>query len=291
MNRRASEISLLSPGTGKDERLKKSLSKRCSTVISMLAGVPHVQDRYISKAADFLGMNDPVKLCWALVRHGGVLCETLNFFRPNTISSIHAFQRSTPIQSYEEFIDANAKENVYKYIISSKEELFLKDEDLFALSEIYKDNTNCFVKAITSLERLLKRIEETKHICFLKPIDEAQALKRLSTKSTISGSLEDGINSPADEMAPKTNRDKILDEIVNTEITYVDDLETLHSFKERCSQEAILTRDEIEAIFSNIDDLLDFQRKFLVGMERAYSEDPKNPNLLDLWESNVFLFI
>ncbi|KAJ6586380.1 Dbl homology domain-containing protein [Mycena vulgaris] len=62
-------------------------------------------------------------------------------------------------------------------------------------------------------------------------------------------------------------RNNIIRELVETEKKYVQDLELLQKYATALSQSNLLDQGTIDLIFSNVTPLLDFQRKFLIGLE------------------------
>lgn len=268
------------------DRNKKSLFRRCNVLLTMLANVPNV-DHTIEKVLKIINDNDPVKIVWSLLRQGSTLCDTLNYLRPGTIENINPL----PDHDYldESFLsDKQAKENVKKYLDASKEEFFMTDEDLFSLSDLYKDDSNCLVKAMDTVEKLLKRIEETKRVDLSKKLTP-EVSKRLSSASTSSRplSFQSELGTTEELEEENTNRAKVLKEILETEVNYVDDLERLQKYSIACRDQEVLNPAEISQIFKNLDQLLDFQRRFLVAMEREYNNNQRNPDLLSLFEQHV----
>jgi cell division control protein 24 len=63
------------------------------------------------------------------------------------------------------------------------------------------------------------------------------------------------------------NRSKVIMELLNTERTYILALEELQQYMRECEQTKILTKEATYAMFANLNDLLDFQRRFLIAME------------------------
>lgn len=76
----------------------------------------------------------------------------------------------------------------------------------------------------------------------------------------------------------RTQRQHIIDELVSTERTYVQHLEVLQAFKKLVEQRGFIPGDAIHDIFLNLNNLLDFQRRFLIRVEQtnALPEEEQN---------------
>ncbi|KAJ6511788.1 Dbl homology domain-containing protein [Mycena vulgaris] len=62
-------------------------------------------------------------------------------------------------------------------------------------------------------------------------------------------------------------RDNIIRELVETEKKYVGDLEIMQKYANALSRSRLLDEDTLHRLFSNLTPILNFQRKFLVGLE------------------------
>lgn len=75
-----------------------------------------------------------------------------------------------------------------------------------------------------------------------------------------------------DENGKKPKRYYIVEEFVQTERKYVQDLENLHELKKAIEAKGVITGDVVHAIFLNINAILDFQRRFLIKIETTNSQ-------------------
>lgn len=66
---------------------------------------------------------------------------------------------------------------------------------------------------------------------------------------------------------PKDKRDKTVEELLLTERKYVQDLELLHTYQCKLQSSGLLSADTIHYLFPNLNILIDFQRRFLIGIE------------------------
>ena len=71
----------------------------------------------------------------------------------------------------------------------------------------------------------------------------------------------------------QTTRQRIINELVETERDYINHLENLQQFKKELEQNGVLPGDVIHDIFLNLDGLLEFQRRFQVRLEQQYSSE------------------
>lgn len=72
---------------------------------------------------------------------------------------------------------------------------------------------------------------------------------------------------PTDGSWDATYYDQIVKELVDSERKYVHDLENLHDLKDTLTQKGLVPNDIICSIFSNTDEILDFQKRFLNQVE------------------------
>ncbi|KAJ2496777.1 Guanine nucleotide exchange factor for Cdc42p, partial [Coemansia sp. RSA 2049] len=75
---------------------------------------------------------------------------------------------------------------------------------------------------------------------------------------------------------PQDNRDRVVKEFVETERRYVQDLELLQGYMEEVHKKNIISSDSLRYIFANLNSLVDFQRRFLIGVEANASQPPED---------------
>lgn len=69
---------------------------------------------------------------------------------------------------------------------------------------------------------------------------------------------------------------KVICELVDTEHTYVRNLGYLmKTYLEPLKEEAFLSNSEISSLFGNIQEIYNFQQKFLVALEEAIASEPQ----------------
>ncbi|KNZ58869.1 hypothetical protein VP01_1844g4 [Puccinia sorghi] len=120
-------------------------------------------------------------------------------------------------------------------------------ENGLMVNMLYDVNTNATVKVISNVLRLLHLL---KALGVLLPPSEDEL---------VTASHE--LNVAMDDRA------RVVKEILESERKYVQDLEVLQNYQRALLQREILPSDQIRALFINLDSLVDFQRRFLIGVE------------------------
>lgn len=83
--------------------------------------------------------NDPVTLLWQTFRLGHPLCALFNALKPQKEAVIEEIKPGTSELK-------TSKKNVFHFLVSCREELKLKPEQIFTITQLYQDDTNGFVK-------------------------------------------------------------------------------------------------------------------------------------------------
>ena len=78
--------------------------------------------------------------------------------------------------------------------------------------------------------------------------------------------------------AQRTQRQHIINELVSTERTYVQQLELLQQFKKLVEEKGVIAGDSAYDIFLNLNALLDFQRRFLIRVEQTNAQPEEDQN-------------
>lgn len=85
--------------------------------------------------------NDPLTKLWELCRRGTPLATLFNALHPAEPLKM----LNIPQQQMSE-----CKKTVYHFIVACRNQLLFTEEQVFTLSDVYKDSTNGFVKVPTS---------------------------------------------------------------------------------------------------------------------------------------------
>jgi cell division control protein 24 len=76
----------------------------------------------------------------------------------------------------------------------------------------------------------------------------------------------------------RTQRQHIVNELVQTERSYVQHLELLQKFKKEAEQQGLIFGDIAHDLFLNLNQLLDVQRRFLIFVEEENGKDEESQN-------------
>lgn len=74
---------------------------------------------------------------------------------------------------------------------------------------------------------------------------------------------------------PMDNRGRVVQELVDTERKYVQDLEALQDYMKTLQASEVAPPDLIHNMFLNLNSLVDFQRRFLIRVETVYAQPPQ----------------
>lgn len=85
-------------------------------------------------------------------------------------------------------------------------------------------------------------------------------------------------NDEQGEKKPMDSRDRVVKELVDTERKYVQDLETLQEYMRALEGSEILSKDQIHNLFLNLNNLVDFQRRFLIRVETQNDRPSREQN-------------
>ncbi|KAI9301382.1 hypothetical protein BJ944DRAFT_243327 [Cunninghamella echinulata] len=188
--------------------------------------------------------NDPLtKLC-LLCRRGIPLSILFNALGTNQPLKIDVNSKLTQVNS--------CKASVYHFLVACRDQLLFSEEEVFTISDLFVDDTNGFVKVVNTVNRILNLLED-------KGI--------ISSESSTS-------NRHSNPMVPKNMRDQVVLELLSTERKYVQDLETLQNYMRELQQQKILSPDTVHYLFGNLNSLVDFQRRFLIEMEKIAEHEP-----------------
>ncbi|KAI1647778.1 Pleckstrin homology domain-containing protein [Daldinia loculata] len=178
----------------------------------------------------------PVESLWNLLRTGVPLLTIYN-----------CLQLESPLE-----IDPTAVETkrpklaVFKFLQAIMKRPEIPSES-FMISDLMGNDTTGFVKVTQIVNHVLDLAEQRGLLLQVQTYQE-----------------ESGPTAPGSRM---TYRDHIIQELVDTERKYVQDLENLHDLKKTLEQKGVITGDIIHQIFLNINSILDFQRRFLIRVE------------------------
>ncbi|TVY54711.1 Rho guanine nucleotide exchange factor scd1 [Lachnellula cervina] len=184
---------------------------------------------------------DPVSSLWRCLRKGTPLMTIYNAIQPPI--PLHLDEKKETPQK-------RAKRATFKFVEACLTgELHVPPGECFALSDLFGDDTTGFVKVINLV------------------LDVAQ--QRGQLLSVEEESADPSTMTISEKMS---YRDHVVQEMVNTERKYVQDLENLHDLKKQIEQNGVVPGDVVHEIFLNINAILDFQRRFLIKIETTNSQ-------------------
>ncbi|KAI9280452.1 hypothetical protein BY458DRAFT_451229 [Sporodiniella umbellata] len=232
-----------------------SLYLSCRSILEKLSLVPNME-YYIDFITEDNNIN-PLDKLWDICRQG--------------VSLVVLFNALDPAQPL--LIDMSCKQpndwkkNVYRFIVACRNVLLLKDEDLFTLSDLYNDSTSGFLKVLHTIDIVLQVLEE---------------------KGAIVPSKLD--NAMATSAEPKDTRDKVVFELLETERRYVLDLEVLQNYQLQVESSYILSGKTSLNLFGNLEELVEFQRRFLTQLEEMAQKPAEEQNFGSLFVDNEAAF-
>lgn len=261
-----------STGGRVDAKSTVSFSKKCQELIVKAAVLPKVRDQilvpilayFADEAEPRLTLNsDPVKVTWEIMRQGSFMCELLNQVQPGVINEVNF-----PVEpiAAQHFKDINSRQNVAAFIRACKDMFFMTDEEIFNAGDLYKEDFNAFSKAVSLCEFYLNnKLRVSKRSSSM--LDEAEFDEGIADLFKIDP-MEVIEEEQSEEAQKKTKkREMLIEELIASERVYVEDLSKFYKYSEMIRFERLVTQKTAEAIFSNLKQLLNFQRKFLVQLE------------------------
>ncbi|KAL1925674.1 uncharacterized protein VTP21DRAFT_557 [Calcarisporiella thermophila] len=214
-----------------------SLFQSSRALLDQLHRVPDFERLFKSNGPAHEGGNattDPLMQVWEIFRRGAPLLHLFNVWRPNHKIDVSA--RLTPNEK------KNEKIYVY-YFLTALKDLGWREEEMFGISDVFLNDTNGFVKVVKTVTLLLNQME-------------AEGLL-----------LENTADNFEEPPTPTDSRAKVVNEFVETERKYVQDLESLQNYMKQLQENNIVSADTIHRLFANLNLLIDFQRRFLCAIE------------------------
>lgn len=296
------KMSTQATGGGVNASQTTSLNKKCQDLILKSSELPTIRDGVLVPILDYcmndssqrLSLkNDSIKIMWHLFRQGALMCELLNQVQPGVIQVV-----TLPIPPIgpTNFSDTNSRQNVAAFIKASRDMFFLTDDQLFSPGDMYKEDFNAFSKALGLCEMYLNnklRVSSRNSVAITNQslTPEIMSLFDISKDAEPLKEREDADEKRMSDPVRMSKRERILEEMIASERVYVDDLARLNKFKEIMKFERLLSQKSLDAIFSNLKDLLNFQRKFMIEMESVVqSSTPDFGNLFISHEANFSLY-
>lgn len=199
-----------------------SLYQQCLKLIEKIYPLDGFQE-ILFPDNDFTKISDPVKIIWDMCRLGYPLCLLYNLLQPAT---------PLEVKQGDNVSKANAsKRFVFLFIKACRTDLHIPEDELFNITDVFKDDTNLFVKVVNVINILIKTIED----------------RGFYPEHT--DPLPFNIPNSDEIEAPKDNRAKLVAELLNTERSYVQDLERLHNYQLEAESKVLSKEDSILLFF------------------------------------------
>lgn len=204
---------------------------------------------------------DPVTQLSQLFQQGSPLCIIFNLVKP---------QFKLPVVSSDDL--KICKKSIFDFILGCKQHFAFNDEELFTISDVFANSTNQLIKV---LEVVITIMDSAPNIF---PTTQA-------TQKIIDKELNDlKFNDKYSEYM------KIINEFVQTERKYVNDLEILNQYKNQLLNANIITSEELYMLFPNLSDAIDFQRRFLISLEINALVEPTKERIGALFMHSKWFF-
>ncbi|OIR58419.1 MAG: RhoGEF Scd1 [Amphiamblys sp. WSBS2006] len=250
--------------TPKKKEKSLSLVQRCKLFVDSCSVIPGAKERYMSPLLEYFGdRSDLLLFVRKLLQQGGILCEIINVLKGNILGEIDPW-KETPLR--DETLKNIDGKNVEVFLCSCKEDLYMTDEQLFSIDDVFEEDLNTLSSIVKSALSLLGRINTVGKLKIDSLLKEIPEEKRISTALTPKAKTVEGGGKL--EVRAGTKLGYLLNELVETERVFVCDLERLSEQRRDCKYSSLFDEETLEAIFMNIDDVLLFQRGFLMDMER-----------------------
>ena len=275
-----------------------SLNRKCQDLILKSACLPAVRDNVLVPILEYLAhdaepkmtvKDDPVQIMWCLFRQGSFMCELLNQVQPGVIPAV-----TLPVSPIgpTNFNDSNSRQNVAAFIKASRDMFFLTDDQLFNPGDLFKEDFNAFSKAMTLCEMYLNNkirvSSRSSYILSEQNLDgDIFNLFDASAEKNNTNNKESEFESKQTKSS-NSKRHHILEEMIASERVYVEDLAKFNKLNEMLKFEKIFNQKSLDLIFSNLKDLLNFQRKFMLEMESQIQKD--RPDFGALFTANEAQF-
>lgn len=272
-------------------------------------GLPHSQSQasFLSTSPSlsfiFDRANDAVGLVWACLRTGSALCYLFNALGerqlPLSVSTNESLDMPTSTRLKQ------AKHLTAKFIMalrvppkaspSEDDDSCLWETGLgwdsewcFTVSDLYKDDTNGLIRVMNTVDRLLQELERRNRLlpawppslgdglpgvpqpdADVVPLPSAAQFSRHSPSLIADSPNLLPASSAPDSVVASCPLARVVHELLITERNYIADLERIQAFSHVLTKYDALGRDLLHAIFANLDQVVDLQRRLLAKIEQA----------------------
>lgn len=189
-----------------------------------------------------------VNLLWECFKLGNSLCHLFN--------QLGLEQQLEVSDNYDINKQSICKKGVARFIISCK---LLGDtstgwtsDDLFTVTDLYKQDTSGFIRVLHTVNLVVNEVDKRGKLMEVTPTETDDAPILESTNQS---------------------RVKITQELIESERKFIMDMELLQSFSNEIRNSNIFSHDTHHSIFTNLNALVDFQRRVQISLEEAFEVD------------------
>lgn len=182
---------------------------------------------------------DPATQLWKLFRQGSPLCLLFNTICPD--NAITVVPPSDEMRV--------CKKAVYDFLIAVKTQLNFEDDAMFTISNVFSDKTHDLLKVLHVVMKILD----------MSPIEDDA----------------DELAAELSDVKISDERSKVFRELLQTERKYILDLELLMKYRTELLNAEALSSEQLHVLFPNLNDVVDFHRRLLCGLECNVNVPPK----------------
>ncbi|KAG8861688.1 hypothetical protein FRB96_002645 [Tulasnella sp. 330] len=219
---------------------------------------------------------DPVRQLWDCFALGTPLCFLYNLMPGKSPLNVNT--------DPEDFDPDNMKERKHataKFIIAitaMKNDGDWGSADVFTISELHSEtrDTNGFVKASLILSTLFLVVNTITKLVELLPQDLFKPEEAPPSPPSLPSSAQHATGIDSSDTSASCSTDKarkdVIRELIETERKFVGDLEIMREYATALGASGVMDQDTIHLLFPGLNQLLDFQRQFLITLEGIYEQ-------------------
>ncbi|TIA93649.1 hypothetical protein E3P99_00091 [Wallemia hederae] len=221
----------------------QSVYQRCLLLRSRLLRVEG-----FSTFLDSVQSTNCVNLLWECFKLGNSLCHLFN--------QLGLEQQLEVADNYDINKQSICKKGVARFIISCKllgeTTTGWTSDDLFTVTDLYKQDTSGFIRVLHTVNLVVNELDKRGKLIEVTPTETDDAPILESTNQS---------------------RVKITQELIESERKFIMDMELLQSFSNEIRHSNIFSHDTHHSIFTNLNALVDFQRRVQISLEEAFEVD------------------
>jgi len=213
-------------------------------------------ERWMIEEEDKVGDDtDAVTILWRTLQRGYPLIEVYNVFNPQVSLSVGDLGRDLDDKK-------SSRIAVNKFIEACVHELKFPLGECFTLGDLYGDDISGFLKVVYWCLFMLTLLTLSQVVNVMGRILNIMVANGLIEERTETSGVSTTL------ITKRTQWERIIDDLVLTERSYVQHLKLLHTFKALTEEKGIVSKDSIQDIFANLDTLLAFQQRFHIRVEQ-----------------------